>query len=53
MSNAKDDIKDILVCSCCSKKGHIMAECPFDPNFRTKYSLNGEEERLNNLDQKI
>ena len=29
-----------------------MAECPNDPNFRTKYSLNGENDRLNNLDQK-
>lgn len=50
MINNKDDIKDILICSCCKKKGHIMAECPFDPNYWTKYSLNGETDRLENLE---
>lgn len=49
----KEDIKEILICACCKKKGHILAECPFDPNYRTKYSLNGETNRLTNLEEQL
>lgn len=47
--NEEKQMQDGVVCACCKQKGHQMSECPNDPNFRTKHSLNGEVERIENL----
>lgn len=36
-------------CMCCKQVGHSVTDCPRDPNFRTKYQVYEEEDRMKDL----
>tara|TARA_B110000285_G_C15099918_1_gene604384 strand:- start:1042 stop:1209 length:168 start_codon:yes stop_codon:yes gene_type:complete len=33
-------------CVCCKQLGHLMDECPRDPNYKTNHDFKDEQARL-------
>ncbi len=36
----------LLKCQCCKELGHVMQDCPKDPNLKTKQNLDNEQTRI-------